>query len=45
MQVISVEEMIIENARPSLPRVDPKSREVAVQQELPFEFTRRGTAR
>ena len=45
MQVISVEEMIIENARPPLPRVAPKSRKVVVQQEPPFEFTRMGTAR
>ena len=45
MQVISVEQMIIENARTSLPMVAPISREVVVQQELPFEFTRRGTAR
>ena len=45
IQVISVEQMIIENARPSLPMVAPISREVVVQQELPFEFTRRGTVR
>ena len=45
MQVISVEEMIIENIRPSLPSVDPGYLEVAVQLELPFEITRRGTVR
>ena len=42
MQVISAEEMIIANARPWLPRVDPKSLEVSIQLELPFELIRRG---